>query len=109
MNKIKIAALVVFLVCCVVLIRAQNAQVTNQAGAPFPTIQYQPTTFNADTQTSDMVSKNVYRGNVEIRTPGIIVRADEAIHDVKTGQVELRGTITATIVPLKPIWPEAQK
>jgi hypothetical protein len=56
-----------------------------------------------------MISKNFYRGNAEIRTPGIIVRADEAIHDVKTGQVELRGTVTATMVPLKPIWPEAQR
>lgn len=108
MNKITIAVLVVFVIGCGVLINGQNTQVTNQAGVPFPTIQYQPTMFHADTQTSDMISKNFYRGNVEIRTPGIIVRADEAIHDVKTGQVELRGTVSATMVPLKPIWPEAQ-
>jgi hypothetical protein len=108
MNKVKFAALFVFVIGCVALSTAQNNQVTNRAGAPFPTMQYQPTAFTADSQTSDMISKDFYRGNAEIRTPGIIVHADEAIHDVKTGQVELRGTLTATMVPLKPIWPEAR-
>jgi len=109
MNKIKIAVLVVFVIGCGVLINGQNTQVTNQAGAPFPLIQYQSPTFTADTETTDKISKNFYRGNVEIRTPGIIVRADEAIHDVKTGQVELRGTVIATMVPFKMSWPEGQQ
>jgi lipopolysaccharide assembly outer membrane protein LptD (OstA) len=109
MNKITLAALVVLILGCEVLINGQNKPVTNHAGVPFPTIQYQPTMFNADEHTTDKVSKNFYRGHVEIRTPGIIVRADEATHDVTTGQVELRGNVSATMVPVKPIWPDAQQ
>lgn len=109
MRKVKLAALVVFVIACGVLITGQNKPVANQAGDPFPTIQYQPTVFTADTKTTDKISKMFYHGNVEIRTPGIIVRADEATHDVRTGQLELRGTVTATTVPVKMIWPDAPR
>ena len=109
MKIIKFAALVVLVIACGVLLRGQITPVTNQAGVPFPTIQYQPTTFTAESKTSDMIGQNFYRGNVEIRTPGIILRADEAIHNLKTGQIELRGTITAATVPVQLIWPEPQR
>ena len=107
MTKLRFAALFVFVVGFGAMTTGQDKPATNRAGAPFPVIQYQTPTFTADSETTDKVSKNTYRGNVEIRTPGIILRADEAVHDVRTGQVELRGTVTATMIPLKPIWPTA--
>ena len=92
MKKMTLAAILGFLLGYGTFVRGQNPPVTNLAGAPFPMVQWTPTEITGQKQTSDMTSKNSYVGNVEIRTPGIIVHADEAVHDVTTGRVELRGT-----------------
>jgi hypothetical protein len=103
MNRTILAAILGFVLGCGAL---TNGQVTNRAGAQFPLTQWMPTMITGKTQTTDKISKNRYMGNVEIRTLGIVIRADEAIQDVLTGEIELRGMVRATLLPVKPIWHE---
>jgi hypothetical protein len=109
MKKTTLATVVGFTLGYATFVAGQNSQVTNFAGAPFPMMQWTPTRITGQEQTSDMTSKNFYAGNVEIRTPGMIVRADGAVQDLKTGHVELRGSVTATLVPVQPIWPDSSR
>lgn len=108
MKKTMLGAIVGFVWGYGAFLAGQSPQATNLAGAPFPMMQWTPTRITGQKQTGDMTSKNFYFGDVEIRTPGIIVHADEAVHDVISGRIELRGGVTATLVRQNPIWPTAK-
>jgi hypothetical protein len=109
MRRTLLAAIIGFVLGYGALLSGQNTPARNVAGAAFPVSQWTPTRITGQSVSSDFVSKNFYSGGVEIRTSGIIVHADEAVHDIKTGHVELRGTVTATLVRQQPMWPDPQQ
>jgi len=106
MTRFLPAVVVMFLLACGTLINGQDTAATNLAGAPFPLAQYIPNNLTARRITSPTGMTRLQ--DVEIRTMGIVLRADEADLDTTTGEYQLRGNVRARLVPVKPIWPEAR-
>jgi len=104
--KIRISLLVALLLACGIYVDGQTTAPTNRAGAPFPTTQWMPPMLTVRSRTTANGMTRLQ--GVEIRTMGIVLRADEADVNTSTGEYELRGNVRATLIPVKPMFSEPQ-